>query len=753
MYRLVSRSQTNANATHSIQEILNSQKSVKDIKVSIRAEFFGMDWAASQSTRRFKGIISSWKKKEDFSLMIKWDGWARNKANTLDTLLGEDENGDSFAFKIESHDDGSDVVFIEPAPDPARAAGRRGRGAAAAADAAVDDDDEDEEDDEETNKDAPASVDKDGQVWKLRTPEAIKTDARKQLRFDASLKSPAVDKKSITETLEHFMPTEWIDGQLKHTNALLHGSGANAPMSKGELLQWWGYGIALSLNPGIPLEKMWSNKVDPDNPTILPPACMGRHGMTFKRWKTIRSNLRFGPSDAASLDADPWAFVRPLVDTFNERMAAAFSPGWLLCVDESMCAWRGKQGRGDPARIPFLSWVPRKPEPLGVEMKTAACALSGVLTHVEICEGKEAHPTQKFFDKTTQPHTTATTMRLVEEWFGTNRVVYGDSWFAGVKTARALLSNGLHFIGDVKTNHSRFPKDALEMATSEERGAWAVYSSELTLDDGSKEPVFGVSHRRGPAVHEYIATCGTTLKGKAHTGTIEDQEDEHQTIEFELERKCPKVLNDTTLGQPAIDRHNRYRQFILAMEKRLLTDKFCVRFGTTMHAMLFTNAFFSVRKFGNPLADFKSEMNKLALYLMHNPTRRLEMAGPQRTPTSANSSRTTTPIIDDGREHVLIPLKKLEGYKGGKQQKCNICNVLCSWVCITCTEHPMHPFPCHPHVTNFRGKITHHQCLGKHTAAPHAVTRGTRKAKRARASPQAEEAAEDLCQSVDEDEE
>lgn len=27
-------------------------------------------------------------------------------------------------------------------------------------------------------------------------------------------------------------------------------------------------------------------------------------------------------------------------------------------------------------------------------------------------------------------------------------------WFAGVKSTRALLDNGLHFIGDVKTNSS-----------------------------------------------------------------------------------------------------------------------------------------------------------------------------------------------------------------------------------------------------------------------------------------------------------
>ena len=43
----------------------------------------------------------------------------------------------------------------------------------------------------------------------------------------------------------------------------------------------------------------------------------------------------------------------------------------------------------------------------------------------------------------------------------------------------------------------------------------------------------------------------------------------------DAEAKCPRVLNelnDYTIGQPCIDRHNRYRQFILAMEKRLVTN-------------------------------------------------------------------------------------------------------------------------------------------------------------------------------------
>ena len=78
-----------------------------------------------------------------------------------------------------------------------------------------------------------------------------------------------------------------------------------------------------------------------------------------------------------------------------------------------------------------------KPEPLGAELKTLACAICGLMLHMEICEGKEAHPTQEYTSE--YGVTTATTLRVCKEYFGTERVVYGDAWFASVKTAEAAI--------------------------------------------------------------------------------------------------------------------------------------------------------------------------------------------------------------------------------------------------------------------------------------------------------------------------
>ena len=79
-----------------------------------------------------------------------------------------------------------------------------------------------------------------------------------------------------------------------------------------------------------------------------------------------------------------------------------------------------------------------------------------------------------------------------------------------MRTAELMRHNGLHFIGDVKTGTRRFCMDALKDATPPENGAWATFTSTLTLGGDSTIPIYAVSHRRGQSIHGFIGTCGTT---------------------------------------------------------------------------------------------------------------------------------------------------------------------------------------------------------------------------------------------------
>ncbi len=57
---------------------------------------------------------------------------------------------------------------------------------------------------------------------------------------------------------------------------------------------------------------------------------------------------------------------RPVVDGFNEARFREILPGSLLTPDETMIEWRGKSGFGG---LPHLSYIKRKPKPLGTELK------------------------------------------------------------------------------------------------------------------------------------------------------------------------------------------------------------------------------------------------------------------------------------------------------------------------------------------------------------------------------------------------
>lgn len=733
-----------ATTTKSYEEIILVLKSLpakklKGTRLEVNSEFFGTEWAASDDCKepRCVGIVDKWKT-QNAVLMVKWDGWSTNRQTPLDSLDTDADNM-SLKLKLLPYANGdAPPEFVEDDEQPAVGArGGGGRGMPRLIDRAREDEDEDETTQE-------AEVDCHGQIWSAAEPEGVATDARTMPRTKPSLNRGDRTTDTIDKLFNLLLPQAWVEDTIKYTNHNLdEHDAAHLKIGKGDLLRWWGYALSLSLNTGTPTEKMWSH--EPIAESVLPPPRMGRHGMSKNRWKAIRSALAFGPSDDASFDRDEWCFVDPMVTAFNEQMADVVNPGWLLCVDETMSAWRGKQGKRDSKKCPKLSWVPRKPEPLGTELKTAGCALSGMIITVEICKGKETHKDLEFFkeksrfDASEYGHTTATTLRLIKPWFGTQRVLGGDSWFASVKTAEACAERGIYFVGDVKTATRRFCGAALNEATGPESGAWATYTSELTLGGGKTMPIYSVSHRRGESVHKFVATCGTTLKGSAHLATFEDEEDRvyaSDDTKYELTRKCPRILNDWTLAQPCIDRHNRYRQFILGMEKRLITNNFSLRLATTLMGMLFTNAFFAHRHFNSELADFKEEMGKLAYRLMHNPHAPEPVLPP--TPQTRTAGSPNSP---PDASHPLMQLSKFNVQHGIIKKtaalRCVVCNKKTSWYCTACTEGPHSIVPVCPCTTRGSGRggagCREHACEAFHCQHPNfRKSQSKKRTKRAR---------------------
>ena len=135
--------------------------------------------------------------------------------------------------------------------------------------------------------------------------------------------------------------------------------------------------------------------------------------------------------------------VRGLLKACMNKWQESYEPGWLLTADETMLAW---EGMGDA----HLTFMKRKPTPLGYCMRTTTCSLSGILLVCEFCEGKEVEQGKEFNDEW-GAHTGAT-MRLVKNWFYTGRVVIADSWFGSFRCAFGLLDKGLFSVMNVKRN-------------------------------------------------------------------------------------------------------------------------------------------------------------------------------------------------------------------------------------------------------------------------------------------------------------
>ena len=627
------------------------------LRCSIAGDYFAIaGWQPDEE--RYHGTITDWVKKRDELIRIKFEGDRTATQHELANLLDP-----KFGFKLEPYEDcrPAPVQPLAPARGEQRTAARVARdamdalsvdsgsgGSQASEHQDAEEAGEEEDDDSSENEDAHSDVTQTdqidpnllechGQAWTQLPAEGVRSDNRRDARQPPKLLANGAIRSSYDLAMA-LIPPQWVQLILRYTNASIREDfgestfSIHAPLTKGEAYALFGMMLALCVETGKSVLDMWSTKAaDYD---LLPPPAFGRHGMTKNRFLFLKQRLRWYPSaEHRPAGADTWWFVTELTELFNDRMAHTLSPGWLLVVDESMCAWRGRYGTPDnPHVLPVLSWVPRKPEPMGMELKTTADAITSAIIFVEPCMGKDTHPNLEYFEE--WGHTTATTLRITKPWQGTNRVVGGDSWFSSVKTAQALRGVGLHYVGDVKTAHRRFPKKALQQAVGEERGDWSTMTSTIDVN-GSEETIFAVGHRRHGKVHSYVFTAGVTLKGKVHpprlflscvcgTHLCNDAcaqpycwtvDDEDGLGSVMVERKTPRVLNDYTLAQPGVDRHNRYRQRLLAMEKRMVTNSFAFRYFTTLLGMVFTNAFFLRRFFNDRSAEFKDVMREISVGL------------------------------------------------------------------------------------------------------------------------------------------
>lgn len=87
----------------------------------------------------------------------------------------------------------------------------------------------------------------------------------------------------------------------------------------------------------------------------------------------------------------------------QEHWREAWHAGNYLTMDETMIMWAGV------ASI-VLTFLPRKPTPLGFMIKTCVDAKTGILLSMELVEGKEIDRLKPFYEEV--GHTASVTLRV-----------------------------------------------------------------------------------------------------------------------------------------------------------------------------------------------------------------------------------------------------------------------------------------------------------------------------------------------------
>lgn len=594
------------------------------------------------------------------------------------------------------------------------------------------------------------------QTWVYAEPDSIDVDERTQERFRPKINREADQYSSPYRFVQNVaLPMKLIKkmfGESGWINQRLSGEDntyQNRKTTVGEGIQYISYMIAIANNPGQPVREMWAEKTKPGVKTVLPPPGIGRFGMAENRFLRLTQlvPLCYSVSEAELDQSDPWRYVNPFIDGFNDHWKEIYAPSWLLAPDELMSQWTGQEGVDIPKAIPFSSYVPRKPAPRGAELKCVCDGESGVMMRVELAlkykRKRGVPPVQPpYTDEYTS--TAAVCLRLAEPWLNTNRCFAADAHFIGMDSVEALRENGIFGFGDLKTISSRFPVEQLESHCGTDSGDWNVMKSTFGSGDWL---CYGVAHRRGGAIHTYLSTCGTTKRGKDQKHKDDTGEDGSTAPP----RKCPKILNDFTQAQPHVDKHNRWRQHILAIEERFRTESFAFRLFTTLIvgcAAVSTYTGFTYHKSSNEQHEpdvhdqkFRAMMEEIAVDGMTN-TWDADHDEAGAAPSTAgrpragapNSGR-ATPTMGGGSSsevppemHVPISIaahKRLTGFSGATQQRCGVCRVnLVSHCCSACSTPTSIVAICRPDVQYGR-RITTHPCLAMHRDNPAASHRCT----------------------------
>lgn len=275
--------------------------------------------------------------------------------------------------------------------------------------------------------------------WLENCPDFRDEDGHNQ-RLGPTLRRAALHDNILLDLFVTLFPMDFVSNIIvPETNkAMAADSQPNRPpqLTGEEFLKWVGLRLLASLHPGRQLSALWNT----DSVRGDPCHNFGQYGMTFRRFKCINRFLQIAPHSASY--SSPMNEFTQLLSAWHSNMLTNFTPGDVVCIDESMCTWMNKHS------IPHWRMIKRKPHPFGQEWHDAADGESKLIFALQLAD-KQCPTVDNISYKSKM---CGIVMHVCEksQLFHSNRIIVADSAFGGFELSRALFDHGLYSVLAIK---------------------------------------------------------------------------------------------------------------------------------------------------------------------------------------------------------------------------------------------------------------------------------------------------------------
>ena len=457
---------------------------------------------------------------------------------------------------------------------------------------------------------------------------------KRELKSKQQHSSRHTNSRPYLDLLIHFWPGDWkthwrkLKGAFDRENLQrIRTAGKKAKRlkspSQNEFWRFIGLIMAGGVNGqgGAGLWESREQQIHRGIREFSEPPDAGRY-MSLTRFEEIR---RFFPeafadetrSDPAEEDNyDPWYPIAALAEDLSLNRHRTICTSNIKTMDESMSGWKPRKNK--LGGLPNISFILRKPCPLGTEFKDTCDGETSIMLYLEIQRGRVEMPI-RYPENRLHGATAACTLRQVlntmkcgqketDEGIAVSRdTFYGDSWFASVKAATLVKQAGHEFVGPVKTSHKNFPKTQLETLMKEWPGGMSFVLEGVTPPSAPGEPgcqLLAVGYKyNSRKVLSFVCTkdAGPTTNGIAYQAKWTDEYGNVRARPVER----PEVISRYFQYSDVVDSHNHARQALLGLEKKWATQNCWFRLDCTIIGITLTDSW-KAFKIGAP-THIKSE--------------------------------------------------------------------------------------------------------------------------------------------------